>query len=425
MHVFLLYNNCEMMFLYGILSGIAFYISLPFYYAERVISRKSAGWKEKFANQNMPISSEDKVIMLHGVSVGEVIALENLAKQIKTSFPDYKLALTTGTKTGQEIAQKKFAGIADYITYFPFDIPHCSDKFLKKLRPQAVLIAETELWPNFAYSCRKKNIPLIVINGRISDSTFKTYKLAKIFFKQVFKNFTAFLMQSREDADKVLQLGADSEKVEVMGNLKFDIQKREADINLGQEGFRVIIAGSTHKGEDEIILTAFTNLKKEFPDIKLLIAPRHLQRTSNVEALVKSTGLSYGLRSSNANFKEKEIIILDTLGELGKMYSICSFAFIGGSFNKTGGHNPLEAAVYNKPALSGPSIHNFKDIYEILSRTNAGKVVNTGKELELSMKQLLSDKDFYTKACQDCESVFDAQKGALGYVIQKLNSVLK
>lgn len=413
------------MFLYGILSGIAFYISLPFYYAERVISRKSAGWNEKFANQNMPISSEDKVIMLHGVSVGEVIALENLAKQIKTSFPDYKLALTTGTKTGQEIAQKKFAGIADYITYFPFDIPHCSDKFLKKLRPQAVLIAETELWPNFAYSCRKKNIPLIVINGRISDSTFKTYKLAKIFFKQVFKNFTAFLMQSREDADKVLQLGADSEKVEVMGNLKFDIQKREADINLGQEGFRVIIAGSTHKGEDEIILTAFTNLKKEFPDIKLLIAPRHLQRTSNVEALVKSTGLSYGLRSSNANFKEKDIIILDTLGELGKMYSICSFAFIGGSFNKTGGHNPLEAAVFNKPALSGPSIHNFKDIYEILSRTDAGKVVNTGKELEFSMKKLLSDRDFYEKACQDCESVFAAQKGALGYVIQKLKSVLK
>ena len=414
-----------MMFLYGILSGIAFYISLPFYYAERVISRKSAGWNEKFANQNMPISSEDKVIMLHGVSVGEVIALENLAKQIKTSFPDYKLALTTGTKTGQEIAQKKFAGIADYITYFPFDIPHCSDKFLKKLRPQAVLIAETELWPNFAYSCRKKNIPLIVINGRISDSTFKTYKLAKIFFKQVFKNFTAFLMQSREDADKVLELGAGSEKVEVMGNLKFDIQKRDADINLGQEGYRVIIAGSTHKGEDEIILTAFSNLKEEFPDIKLLIAPRHLQRTSNVETLVKDTGLSYGLRSSNDNFKEKDIIILDTLGELGKMYSICSFAFIGGSFNKTGGHNPLEAAVYNKPALSGPSIHNFKDIYEILSRTDAGKVVNTGKELEFSMKKLLSDRDFYEKACQDCESVFAAQKGALGYVIQKLKSVLK
>ena len=232
-------------------------------------------------------------------------------------------------------------------------------------------------------------------------------------------------MQSREDADKILELGAGSEKVEVMGNLKFDIQKRDADIKLGQEGYRVIIAGSTHKGEDEIILTAFSNLKKEFPDIKLLIAPRHLQRTSNVETLVKDTGLSYGLRSSNDNFKEKDIIILDTLGELGKMYSICSFAFIGGSFNKTGGHNPLEAAIYNKPALSGPSIHNFKDIYEILSRTNAGKVVNTGKELELSMKQLLSDKDFYTKACQDCESVFDAQKGALGYVIQKLNSVLK
>lgn len=414
-----------MMFLYGILSGIVFYISLPFYYAERVMSGKSAGWREKFANQNMPIKSDDKVIMLHGVSVGEVIALENLAKKIKAVFPEYKLVLTTGTKTGQEIAHKKFAQIADYITYFPFDITQCTEKFLKKLHPDVVLIAETELWPNFAHACSQMDIPLMTVNGRISDSTFNTYKLAKVFFKQVFKDFTYLLMQSREDAQKVLELGADKDKVEVMGNLKFDIQRKDADIDLKQEGFRVIIAGSTHKGEDEIVINAFKNLKKEFADIKLLIAPRHLQRTPNVEELVKASGFPYGMRSKSDNFQEKDIIILDTLGELGKMYSICNFAFIGGSFNKTGGHNPLEAVVYNKPALSGPSIHNFKDIYEILSRTNAGKVVKTPDELEHAMQKLLSDKDFYLQASKDCETVFDAQQGALDFVIQKLQSLLK
>lgn len=414
-----------MMYFYGILSSLIFYISLPFYFVERVISKKSAGWKEKFAFQNMPVSTQDKVIMLHGVSVGEVIALENLAKQIKSSFPDYKLVVTTGTKTGQEIANKKFEGIADYITYFPFDIPMCTNKFLNKLKPSVVLIAETEIWPNFAYSCKKKNIPLIIINGRISDSTFKTYKLAGVFFKQVFKNFTSFLMQSREDADKVLDLGADKSRVEVMGNLKFDIQKKEADIDLGQNGYRIIIAGSTHKGEDEIILDAFKDLKNEFSEIKLLIAPRHLQRGPNVEALVNETGLPYGLRSKNNTFKEKDIIILDTLGELGKMYSICHLAFIGGSFNKTGGHNPLEAVIFNKPALSGPSIHNFKDIYEILGRTDAGKVVKTPQELVHSMKKLLSDKEFYSKASKDCETVFAAQQGALMFVIAKLKSLLK
>lgn len=413
------------MFFYGILSSLIFYISLPFYYTERVISKKSAGWKEKFALQNMPVSADDKVIMLHGVSVGEVIALENLARQIKSSFPDYKLVITTGTKTGQEIAHKKFEGIADYVTYFPFDIPMCTNKFLNKLNPSIVLIAETEIWPNFAYSCKKKNIPLIIINGRISDSTFKTYKLAGLFFKQVFKNFTSLLMQSREDANKVLDLGADESRVEVMGNLKFDIQKKEADINLEQEDFRVIIAGSTHKGEDEIILDAFKDLKNEFSDIKLLIAPRHLQRGPNVEALVNETGFPYGLRSKNDTFKEKDIIILDTLGELGKMYSICDFAFIGGSFNKTGGHNPLEAVIYSKPALSGPSIHNFKDIYDILGRTDAGKVVKTPQELKHSMKKLLSDNEFYLKASNDCETVFAAQQGALMFVITKLKSLLK
>ena len=405
------------MFIYGFLSTLFFLISLPFYALVRACRGKFIpGWKEKMGDFESP-ELGDKVIMFHGVSVGEVIALENLIKKTKESFPDYKIVITTGTSTGQEIAHKKFDGIADYITYFPFDITFSVILFLKKIKPSAVLIAETELWPTFSYYCKKNGIPLYVINGRISDSTFKSYRLMKYFFKQFLKNYTQILTQSEEDNEKFIAIGAPSEITHVMKNLKFDVKRLDCDINIGKGNNRVIIAGSTHKGEDEIVLNSFVKLKREFHDIKLLLAPRHLKRVEQVSELVEKTGLAWGLRSDKKDFSDNDIVILDTMGELSKMYSICDFAFIGGSFNKTGGHNPLEAIVYNKPAISGPSIHNFRDIYWILTRSKAGKVVKTPDELTSYMHDLLSDKDFYNESCNDCKTIFSSQQGALENVV--------
>lgn len=413
------------MFIYRILSTILFLISLPIYAAVRACRGKFLpGWKEKFGKFTAPELGE-KVIMFHGVSVGEVIALENLIKKTKETFPDYKIVITTGTKTGQEIAHKKFENIADFITYFPFDITICVELFLKKIKPSVVLIAETELWPTFAAYCKKREIPLFVINGRISDSTYKSYRLLKGFFKELFKNYTKILTQSEEDKEKFISIGAPAEKTMVMKNLKFDVKRVDANIEIGKGNNRIIIAGSTHKGEDEIVLNSFSELKKEFPDIKLLLAPRHLTRVNEVKELVEKTKLPYGQRSNNENFLNNDIIILDTLGELSRMYQICNFAFIGGSFNKTGGHNPLEAIVYNKPAISGPSIHNFRDIYWILSRSKAGKVVKTPQELTKYMHKLLADKEFYIESCNDCKTVFEFQQGAMEFVINELKSILK
>lgn len=413
------------MFIYRILSTILFLISLPIYAAVRACRGKFLpGWKEKFGKFTAPELGE-KVIMFHGVSVGEVIALENLIKKTKETFPDYKIVITTGTKTGQEIAHKKFDNIVDFITYFPFDITICVELFLKKIKPSVVLIAETELWPTFAAYCKKREIPLFVINGRISDSTYKSYRLLKGFFKELFKNYTKILTQSEEDKEKFISIGAPAEKTMVMKNLKFDVKRVDANIEIGKGNNRIIIAGSTHKGEDEIVLNSFSELKKEFPDIKLLLAPRHLTRVNEVKELVEKTNLPYGQRSNNDTFLNNDIIILDTLGELSKMYQICDFAFIGGSFNKTGGHNPLEAVVYNKPAISGPSIHNFRDIYWILSRSKAGKVVKTPQELTKYMHKLLADKEFYIESCNDCKTVFEFQQGAMEFVINELKSILK
>lgn len=411
------------MIIYRIFSTILFLIALPSYMAVRKIQGKSFGWREKLGDFQAP-ELGNKVIMFHGVSVGEVIALENLIKKTKEAFPDYKIVVTTGTKTGQEIAHKKYENIASFITYFPFDITFCVDKFLNKINPSVVLIAETELWPTFSAYCHKKGIPLYVINGRISDATFKSYQFLKGFFKELFKNYTEILTQSEEDKEKFIKIGAPETKTQVMKNLKFDVKRIDADIQIGKDTNRVIIAGSTHKGEDEIVLSAFTKLKKEFPDTKLLLAPRHLTRLDEVKSLTQKTGLKFGQRSIGDTFENNEIIILDTMGELSKMYQICDFAFIGGSFNKTGGHNPLEAIVYDKPAISGPSIHNFRDIYWILGRSKAGKVVKTPQELTNYMAKLLSDKEFYSQACHDCKTVFASQQGAMDIVIEKLKKIL-
>lgn len=412
------------MFIYGILSTLLFAVLLPVYYIVRVFNGKFLyGWKEKLGFFKFPHLGR-KVIMFHGVSVGEVIALENLIKKTKETFPDYKIVVTTGTKTGQEIAKKKFAEIADYITYFPFDIPSCVNRFIRKIRPSVVLIAETEIWPIFADFCKKKNIPLLTINGRMSDATYKTYRFLRGFFKVVLANYTAILTQSNEDMEKLISIGAPKDRTYVMKNLKFDVKKSDEVVEIGKGNSRVIIAGSTHKGEDEIFIPIFEKLKQEFPDIKLLVAPRHTQRVPAVKELAHKTNLKLGLRSKNDTFQDNDIIILDTMGELSKMYSVCDFAFIGGSFNKTGGHNPLEAVVYSKPVVSGPSIHNFRDIYWILGRSKAGKVVKSPHELEDYMRLLLSDKDFYTQACQDCDTVFTNQQGALNVVIDALKNIL-
>ena len=367
-------------------------------------------------------SDNDKVVMFHGVSVGEINALENLVKRTKKDFPEYKIVVTTGTHTGQDLARKKLDKVADLITYFPADFPVVINKFLNKINPDKVFIAETEIWPNFAIECKKRGINIYIINGRISDSTFKSYNAFKFIFKYFLSFYTGIYTQSNEDNEKFIKLGANPMTTQRMNNLKFDVQKPIVDFEFDKNNSKIFLAGSTHKGEDEIILYTFRKLRDNHPDLKLIIAPRHLTRTEEIRALTESFGYKYDFRSNaKKDLNDIDVLIMDTLGELGKMYSFADIAFIGGSFNKTGGHNPLEAAIFEKPVISGPSIHNFKDIYNIIKNAGAGFVVEDKDSLYEISEKLLSDNDFYNKTVDSSAKVFQEQQGALEFVLKLLN----
>lgn len=399
----------------GFVSEIVFRLIYPILYVLHLKAGYSNDAFEKKLGKIEGFYPNKRVIMFHGVSVGEINAIEKLIKETRKTFPDAQIVVTTGTNTGQEIAHKKLDGTADLITYFPFDTPSCVERFLKSIKPTDILMAETEIWPNFNSACKKKGINLYIINGRISDRTFNSYKKLKFFFKPLLRNYTGIFTQSTEDNNKFLELGSNPLTTKRMNNLKFDITAPNADIEFKKAG-RIFLGASTHSGEDKIVFNTYKKLKEKHKDLKFIIAPRHLTRMDEVKSIIGD----YCLRSEGGSLEENDVMILDTMGELGKIFAFSDIAFIGGSFNKTGGHNPLEAVIFGKPVISGPSINNFKDIYAIIQNAGAGFVVKTEEEFFDIADRLLSDKDFYEKVSKSGLKVFEEQQGAMEFVLRVL-----
>jgi len=390
-----------------------------------------AGFWQKLGFYGKEKSSR-KSIWFHAVSVGEVNAIESLVKKARETFPNYKIVITTVTKTGQDVAKSKFFKTADMITYFPFDNFFSIDRAIKMFNPKIVVIAETEIWPAFCHKIKSNNIPLVLVNGRISPNSYKGYKKFRFFFKKVLSNFSLILMQTPEDQSRIIDIGANTLITEVMGNLKFDMagllskeEIKHLKNSLKSNDYNVIIAGSTHKGEDRIILNVFKKLKVEFNSLKLILAPRHPERNCEVIKLICETGFKVGLRSKHSNFKHTDIILLNTMGELGKLYSVAKVAFIGGSFSGTGGHNPLEPAVYGVPVLSGSDVYNFKDIYSYMKNEQAAFICGNEHELSVKIRELLKNKTLYENSSHACLSIFEKNKGALDFAIEKLKFYLK
>ena len=374
--------------------------------------------------------SSEKIIkstVFHAVSVGETNAIKDLVKAYREKHPEETIIVTTTTRTGQEIAQKSFKDIANQVTYYPYDFFFSVLSFFNAFKPEKIIIAETEIWPCFVSLAKLLGIKVYCVNGRISPHSFDGYKKIKLFLSPILNRYEKIFMQSKSDAERMIKIGAKDEKTEVMGNLKFDItanlseeEKQKYRDELKTNNYRLFIGASTHKGEDEIVLNAFKALKEKNNDAKLLLVPRHPQRYEDVCKLLDETGYKWGKRTLNDNFIENDIILLDTMGELAKIFSICHIAFIGGSFSTTGGHNPLEANIWNKPVISGPTIFNFKDVYRTVTEQKCAVIVNNEDEFKSELISFYENKEKYEEYCKNAQRAFEENRGAINYVLERI-----
>jgi len=364
-------------------------------------------------------------IWVHAVSVGEVMAAHPLIRELKKKYPNRKLILSTVTVTGNHTAHQRVPE-ADAVFFFPFDFPWIVRRVIREIDPAIVLVAETELWPNFFRELKRADIPSAVINGRISLHSFKNYRKFRKFFRQVFSNVTIFCMQSADDAERIKDIGAPSERVIVTGNLKFDqkIPSNQSSPVQLPEGSKVITAGSTHRGEEAALLDVFRRLREKFPELILIIAPRHPERFDEVEGLINKAGYECQRRTSLKG-RVNDVLLLDTIGELRAFYGICDIAFVGGSLVKVGGHNLLEPAAVKKPVIFSSYMFNFKEISEALISAGGGILVKDKEELYVQAEKLLSDKSYARQIGIKAFAVIEANSGAAKRTIDVVSKLIR
>ncbi|MEE8360386.1 MAG: 3-deoxy-D-manno-octulosonic acid transferase [Candidatus Omnitrophota bacterium] len=345
-------------------------------------------------------------IWIHAVSVGEVMASRTLCEAILDKYPEKKLIVSTITKTGNDVANKYLKGRATII-YLPVDISWIVNKVIDTIGPSIFIIIETELWPNLITALSKRGIPVLLVNGRISPKSYRHYMKIRFFFKGILEKIALFCMQNEEYAKRIKNMGAPADRVVITGSVKFDAaagsyaqgeMDREAiwrDLGL-EENERLFIAGSTHRPEESIVLDIYKDLLKTSPGLRLLIAPRHIDRVSEIEALVEKAGFD-PVRVSECNRKPKTanrkppVIILDTMGRLSQIFSIGTVIFIGGSLMRKGGQNILEPAIFSKAILFGPHMFNFKDIANEFINAGAACMVKDGRDLFKNIDRILQD----------------------------------
>jgi 3-deoxy-D-manno-octulosonic-acid transferase len=372
----------------------------------------------------MKVITGTRPIWVHAVSVGEVMAAHPLIRELKKKYPQRKLILSTVTVTGQYTARRRVPE-ADAVFYFPFDYPCIVRKVIKGINPEIVLIAETELWPNFFRELGRAGIPSAVINGRISPHSHKNYMKFRKFFSAVFEQVSLFCMQSEEDAQRIMTIGAAPEKVMVTGNLKFDQKLPGAQSNplAIPAGRKVITAGSTHRGEEAVLLDIFARLREKYPTLLLIIAPRHPERFDEVEGIINSAGYECQ-RRTRLSGRVKDVLLLDTIGELRTFYAVCDIAFVGGSLVKVGGHNLLEPAAMKKPVIFSRYMFNFKEISEALISSGGGIMVKDKGELYAQLDTLLSDQERARNMGECAFRVIEANSGAAKKTIDAIGRLI-
>jgi 3-deoxy-D-manno-octulosonic-acid transferase len=351
-------------------------------------------------NMPRPSGNGPGRIWFHALSVGEVLSSIPLVLEINRQKSDLPIVFSTATETGMMLARERLAGIVSDFFFMPHDFPWAMHKLVKHVRPGMFVLIETDFWPNLLRQLKRERVFTVLVNGRISPGSYRRYCRLSRLAGTIFDPFDLVFTQTEVDRARFESLGDLAGRVIAAGNLKFESSGRrssESDIRLlGNEiglepGRPVWIAGSTHEGEEEIILRIHGKLKREFSNLLLMIAPRNVARRTEVEELCNSLGLSAGVRSRGDDVSGKAVYLIDTLGELAGMYALSDIAFIGGSLVSSGGHNPLEPLIQGKPACWGPSFFNFHEIETALLRAECGRKISSGDELGAVLKSFFGD----------------------------------
>jgi 3-deoxy-D-manno-octulosonic-acid transferase len=412
--------------------------ALPYFAAKSLSTRKyRAGVRQRLGHIPPDIMAAFKGVRplwLHAVSVGEVIAAVPLIGALRHRFPQLPILVSTVTETGQATARDKMG--AEAYLYFPLDYPWVVRHVIARVQPRLFLMIETEIWPNFLRELTRQEIPAILVNGRISPRSFHGYRRLRPFMRQVLRAVATFSMQTTLDAERIIAIGAEPQRVRITGNIKYDLpletlspaaeQALRAELGLGDAA--VFMAGSTHRGEEEIVLDAYLQARQQVPTLRLLLAPRHLDRLDEVAALVRSRqlqirrrsqGLEGGCQGSDA------VILLDTLGELARLYALGTVVFVGGSFVPIGGHNVLEPAAHRKAILFGPHMHNFHQIAAALLEAGGAVQAHTPAALSEAVVALSKDPQRRQAMGDAAYQVLRDNQGALERTVRLIEDLLR
>jgi 3-deoxy-D-manno-octulosonic-acid transferase len=419
---------------YSFLLLVVLLLGAPYYLLAMATSgkyREGIGERLGFVPKRLREGDTRRTIWVHAVSVGEVLAASRLVNELGVRAPQYRVLLSTTTRTGQRLARER-TGI-NHAFYFPLDFPWIVRGYLKKLDPALLILVETEFWPNLLTACRRAKIPVAVVNGRVSDRSLPRYQRLSFLWKRILSGLSLVLAQSEEDAKRMKSIGAPPNKVSFGGNLKFDVRIAEpaAITKLLREklapGAGVLVCGSTLEGEEEILLDAFRALRKKVPNCVMILAPRHPERFGKVAQLLKNRKELNFRRSKctpqSPKFKPGTVVLLDSIGELASVYSLATVAFVGGSLVPAGGHNPLEPAQFAVPIVMGMHYANFRSIIDTLVYAEALKLA-TVETLVPILENLFTDPEAANSLGVRALEVFHHQSGATGRAITALLKLL-
>ncbi len=356
------------------------------------------------------------MLWLHAVSVGEVKALGRFIELFLERHPNWMIAFSQTTPTGHEVA-RIFSSDRVMAFYAPFDLSGCVSRVLEAIRPKMITLVESEIWPNLVGEAFSRGIPIGVINGRMSPRSFKMYRLLGMCYRHLIQKLSFCLVQTERDYGYFEMLGVSKEKIVICGNLKFDQSERFTApawnlFHRKSQIRRTWVVGSTSGGEEQIILDVFKKLKSTFPDLRLVLAPRHLERMDLVSEWIKQRSFQYTAFSKLEEGDDSEVILIDVMGVLASVYQWADFVFVGGSFTKRGGQNPVEPARFKKAILHGPHVHNFHALYELLDQSGGAFCVSTKKMLYERSKELLGSIQLRNEVGEKAFQTIERMKGA-------------